>query len=402
MRVTPVGAVHHPHRKSRRCQPSPTENLLDREGIALVPLSNSTAAKVAWLAPVRLTRSASSPSAIVRPACARTENPLGDSATPKPLSVARSLKPHLRVDFRFLDQGPHLGRAAQPFRTAICEGVTWIGLAFPRSLGQPSWWSLGLSEALVNRIGAAAIIAATAVAWTAVPSAEAAQSQVQIRAATINVCGVNCNHGKVFKTVGLVVQIATKQKLDVIGVQEMCWKQYRGVRKKLAPSGYEARFVTTRFSRTCGPPGTAARRFGNAIFVRADRVAGVIRIKLPNPAHTEPRRLLCVTALIRQAKIRTCVTHLDGFAVGNYVQTKFISGYLKSQVSKYRYVIFTGDVNFRQRDDRQRQLEALLDGTGPRNSIDRVMEKGGTTISRFAFSDVRTDHRIYVAVFRFS
>ena len=121
------------------------------------------------------------------------------------------------------------------------------------------------------------------------------------------------NRGVPTEVTADVLALVAHHQPTVIALQELCGRQYRDLRVKLARLGYSGTFTNAQRSSGCHDR-ARGNQFGNGIFIRG-RIQTRYVWALPWGANArgvtgrQPRRLLCVKP-VGQAW-RACVTHLS-------------------------------------------------------------------------------------------
>lgn len=121
------------------------------------------------------------------------------------------------------------------------------------------------------------------------------------------------NRGRPTNVTADVLTLVALHQPTVIALQELCGRQYRDLRTKLARLGYSGTFTNTQASAGCNDR-SRGNQFGNGIFIRG-RIQTRYVWALPWGANAkgvtgrQPRRLLCVKPV--GATWRACVTHLS-------------------------------------------------------------------------------------------
>lgn len=121
------------------------------------------------------------------------------------------------------------------------------------------------------------------------------------------------NRGRTTNVSADVLALVDKHQPTVIALQELCGRQYRDLRSKLARLGYSGAFTNTQRSSGCHDR-AHGNQFGNGIFVLG-HIGTRYVWALPWGANArgvtgrQPRRLLCVKPVGQSW--RACVTHLS-------------------------------------------------------------------------------------------
>lgn len=186
---------------------------------------------------------------------------------------------------------------------------------------------------------AAVITVGAALLATWLPPAHAATPTPAV-VMTLNVAGGQ-NRGNPSRVTRDVLAVVNRERPDIIGLQEVCHRQHRDLRAKLAKLGYRATHTTTLRSGRCNDK-AQGNRFGNSLFVRGGFQSRA-RTRLPwgaNPAGTvgrEPRAMVCVTT----SGTRVCNVHIGPRTPDRDRQIATVA----AAVQGYDDVILLGDWN---------------------------------------------------------
>lgn len=152
------------------------------------------------------------------------------------------------------------------------------------------------------------------------------------------------NAGRVADVAADVLAVVVEHEPAVVALQELCGRQYRGLRSRLVKLGYAGAFTSTQRAKGCND-----RKHGNlsgiGIFVRGSIQSRYVWA-LPWGANAkgvtgrQPRRLLCVKP--RAEGWRACVTHLSPHAPDVLNQ----AGRVAAKIGRWQgRVVLAGDFN---------------------------------------------------------
>src|SRR4051794_7569593 len=130
---------------------------------------------------------------------------------------------------------------------------------------------------------------------------------------SFNVCGGVCRRGEVTRTAQFVASAATRRRIGVVLLQELCYSQYRKVRFLLGRRGFSGRFAAQTQSPACANDDAGhGTGFGVAVLVRG-RISGSVVDHLPTAPGVEGRVLLGVTTSIAGQPTFVAAVHLSPF-----------------------------------------------------------------------------------------
>lgn len=152
------------------------------------------------------------------------------------------------------------------------------------------------------------------------------------------------NQGNPARMSADVLALVALHHPDVVALQELCGRQYRALRTKLARLGYGGAFTNTQRSSGCHDR-ARGNQFGNGIFIKG-RIGTRYVWALPwgqnakGVTGRQPRRLLCVNPA--GETWRACVTHLSPHAPDVLNQASTVAGAIGRWQGR---VILAGDFN---------------------------------------------------------
>ncbi|HET9518295.1 MAG TPA: endonuclease/exonuclease/phosphatase family protein [Actinoplanes sp.] len=193
------------------------------------------------------------------------------------------------------------------------------------------------------------IIAITAfallVGGVAVAHQASAASGAGVRAMTFNICGAVCNKGRVDRIATYTAGRITESKVHVAFLQEVCYSQYRQIKRLVAPKGYSMMYTSTTSSGYCDNDDSRyGTGFGLAIAVKGS-VSGRAVLRLPVTGGAEKRSLLGGVATIGGRKTFVASVHTSPSATqGLARQLAKVSAYLNWKATQHP-VIAGGDFN---------------------------------------------------------
>ena len=241
--------------------------------------------------------------------------------------------------------------------------------------------------------------------------APATAARPAVRVMTFNICGNVCRHGEVTETAGNVAYQIRARHVAVAMLQEVCYSQFLGIRRRLARYGYTAVFGRAdRGSRCDDHDRRNGTGFGVALLAHGTLSGAVVRPLPGLPAGRAERRVLLGATVRTGGRFLYAVTtHTAPGGPGLPRQLAAVLRFV-TPIAATRPVIVGGDLNslpdsahldgfyaaFREADTRRdprptfapvpRKIDYLFAGTWPPHAA---------AVARTRYSD----HRMYLAVF---
>lgn len=157
----------------------------------------------------------------------------------------------------------------------------------------------------------------------------------------------NGNAGSPEKLLPDLLDTVVMYKPDVIGLQELCYKQHRTFKAKLAKLGYLSTMTYVNESGGCNDK-AEGNKSGNALYLKTSSIEWRSSAALPygkNPVGSvgrQPRRIL--GARMKGSPFVFCVTHLSPGDPDNAEQIKKCVSVVGKWQTKNKVVLF-GDFN---------------------------------------------------------
>lgn len=200
------------------------------------------------------------------------------------------------------------------------------------------------------------------------------------------------NRGVPTKVTADVLALVALHEPTVVALQELCGRQYRDLRTKLAKLGYSGAFTNTKASTGCNDR-ARGNQSGNGIFIKGSIQTRYVWA-LPWGANAkgvtgrQPRRLLCVKPV--GETWRACVTHLSPHAPDVLNQAAKVASSIDRWAGR---VILAGDFNLTSK-----WIGRMFPGYSAAGAdIDHVITTGAVEVT--AVDPVRSsDHPAVVGV----
>ena len=227
-------------------------------------------------------------------------------------------------------------------------GIAWRHVESVRGNTRPAGAVLGWARLGRRLSGVCAAIGAVALVAVVAGLARPAAADARARFFQFNACGSKCAHGLVEPVVRAIEDSILDFRPHAVGLNEMCWHQFRWLRRRLRGTAWRMRgrfVVTKRGGSFCGRNRHGKRLFGNAVLTRRRITWKKVR-KLPRPDGTERRKILCVQTRILRRATRVCSTHISPEGRRKQrAQIRRVARTVTPWVRNGRPVVLMGDFN---------------------------------------------------------
>ena len=226
-------------------------------------------------------------------------------------------------------------------------GIAWRHVESVRGNTRPASAVLGWVRLGRRPSGVCAAIGVVALVAVVAGLAGPAAADARARFFQFNACGSKCARGQVEPVVRAIENSILDFRPHAVGLNEMCWHQFRWLRRRLRGTAWRMRgrfVVTKRGGSYCGRNRHGRRLYGNAVLTRRRITWKKVR-PLPRPDGTERRKILCVQTRILRRATRVCSTHISHVDENQGAQIRRVARTVTPWVRNGRPVVLMGDFN---------------------------------------------------------